>query len=176
MPTFPKVGIVFGTSRSTSPVHKPRSPAHITDQEVLGSEMDTGMGSMIVLLCPHHEELSLQEDAPWGQNAPANDLGSYPFLSALRLSPIGDWEYIRDIKEKCCYVALDFDKEKMKADSPSYAQKYQLPDGQEITLGPEKFLCPEGLFQTDIMGEGKKGTRGEPRRGRQGPCKGDGAQ
>ncbi|XP_032270723.1 actin, alpha skeletal muscle 2-like [Phoca vitulina] len=71
--------------------------------------------------------------------------------SGHSLVSTGDWEYIRHVKEKCCYVALDFDKEKLKADSPSYAQKYQLPDGQEITLGQEKFLCPEGLFQADIM-------------------------
>lgn len=50
----------------------------------------------------------------------------------------------------------------MKASSPSYARKFQLPDGQEITLGPEKFLCPEGLFQADLMGEWKEGTRVSP--------------
>lgn len=83
---------------------------------------------------------------------------SCSFLSPLCLSPIGDWECIRDIKEKCCYVASDFKKEKVKASSPSCARKFQLPDGQEITLGPEKFLCPEGLFQADLMGEGKEGT------------------
>ncbi|VCX42065.1 unnamed protein product [Gulo gulo] len=69
----------------------------------------------------------------------------------------GDLEYIRDIKEKCCYVASDFKEEKAKASSPSYARKYQLPDGQEITLGPEKFLCPEGLFQADLMGRNSLG-------------------
>ncbi|XP_070930211.1 actin, aortic smooth muscle-like isoform X6 [Macaca nemestrina] len=64
----------------------------------------------------------------------------------------GDREYIRDMKEKCCYVALDFDKEKKKTDSPSHHQKYQLPDGQEITVGQESFFCPEALFQTKLIG------------------------
>nr|XP_012613185.1 actin, cytoskeletal 3-like isoform X1 [Microcebus murinus] len=69
----------------------------------------------------------------------------------------GDREWVRDMKENCCYVALDFDKEKMKTDSPSHQQKYQLPDGQEITLGQERFLCPEVLFQTDLVGKNTLG-------------------
>ncbi|XP_063501110.1 actin, cytoskeletal 3 isoform X4 [Symphalangus syndactylus] len=69
----------------------------------------------------------------------------------------GDREYIRDMKEKCCYVALDFDKEKMKTDSPSCQRKYQLPDGQEITVGQESFFCPEVLFQTKLIGKNTPG-------------------
>ncbi|XP_033060446.1 actin-like isoform X2 [Trachypithecus francoisi] len=69
----------------------------------------------------------------------------------------GDREYFRDMKEKCCYVALDFDKEKEKTDSPSHHQKYQLPDGQEITVGQESFFCPEALFQTKLIGRDAPG-------------------
>ncbi|KAK2499347.1 hypothetical protein MC885_014090 [Smutsia gigantea] len=54
-----------------------------------------------------------------------------------------DRECLWDMKEKCCSVAVDLNKEKEGADSPSYAQKYQLPDGQEINLRQERFLCPE---------------------------------
>lgn len=61
----------------------------------------------------------------------------------------GDREYIRDLKERCCYVAVHFDEEKEAA----HARKYQLPDGREIELGQERFLCPEALFQTDLVGE-----------------------
>nr|XP_054295846.1 actin, aortic smooth muscle isoform X2 [Pongo pygmaeus]XP_054295847.1 actin, aortic smooth muscle isoform X2 [Pongo pygmaeus]XP_054295848.1 actin, aortic smooth muscle isoform X2 [Pongo pygmaeus]XP_054295849.1 actin, aortic smooth muscle isoform X2 [Pongo pygmaeus]XP_054295850.1 actin, aortic smooth muscle isoform X2 [Pongo pygmaeus] len=69
----------------------------------------------------------------------------------------GDREYIRDMKEKCCYVALDFDKEKTKTDSASHQRKYQLPDGQEITVGQESFFCPEVLFQTKLIGKNTPG-------------------
>ncbi|XP_015444158.1 actin-85C-like [Pteropus alecto] len=69
----------------------------------------------------------------------------------------GDREYIRDMKEKCCYVALDFDKEQAQANSPSCTQKYQLPDGREISLGPERFFCPEALFHTDLIGRNSLG-------------------
>lgn len=63
------------------------------------------------------------------------------------------------MKEKCCYVALDFDEEQVKASLPSCTQKYQLPDGREISLGPERFLCPEALFHTDLIGEPRGGPR-----------------
>nr|KAF6466139.1 hypothetical protein HJG63_011427 [Rousettus aegyptiacus] len=69
----------------------------------------------------------------------------------------GDREYIRDVKEKCCYVALDFDEEQVKASLPSCTQKCQLPDGREISLGPERFLCPEALFHTDLIGRSSLG-------------------
>uniref|UniRef100_A0A8C0Q694 Uncharacterized protein n=1 Tax=Canis lupus familiaris TaxID=9615 RepID=A0A8C0Q694_CANLF len=91
-------------------------------------------------------------------NVPALYLANQGVLSLYASGQTsGDREYIRNVKEKCCYVALDFDKEKVKADCPSYAQKYQLPDGQEITLGREKFFCPEGLFQADLIGRREPG-------------------
>ncbi|XP_054426655.1 actin, cytoskeletal 3-like [Pteronotus mesoamericanus] len=70
----------------------------------------------------------------------------------------GDREYIRDLKEKCCYVALDFDKEKAEASSPPHAQKYRLPDGQEVELGSERFFGPEVLFQTNLIARDSLGA------------------
>ncbi|XP_010633999.1 actin-85C isoform X1 [Fukomys damarensis] len=69
-----------------------------------------------------------------------------------------DREHIRNVKEKCCYVALDFDKEKVEdRDSSSRPQKFQLPDGQEISLGQGAFLCPEALFQNNLIGRSTPG-------------------
>ncbi|XP_047679459.1 actin, alpha skeletal muscle 2 isoform X3 [Prionailurus viverrinus] len=104
--------------------------------------------------CPLHQS-TIQMDMA-GQ-----DLTSY-LLQLLTdgghsLVSTGDREHVRSIKEQYCYVALDFDKEKVKTDSPSYAQKVQLPDGQEVTLGQEKFFCPEVLFQADLMGRNDLG-------------------
>jgi actin beta/gamma 1 len=61
-------------------------------------------------------------------------------------------EIVRDAKEKLCYVALEFETEKTKA-MQSIEKTYQLPDGGLITLGTERFRCPEVLFNPSLIGK-----------------------
>ena len=66
-------------------------------------------------------------------------------------------EMLVELKEKLCYVAIDFGNEKQTESA------YELPDGTIIHVGNERFRCPEALFlnfQNKITGcpEGFRGV------------------
>ena len=82
-----------------------------------------------------------------------------------KLLKIADYEFegkagidiVREIKEKVCYVALDFEKEMERSKKVKDIEKdYELPNGEIITLNDERFVAPEVLFNPDLYKKREK--------------------
>ncbi|NXC83143.1 ACL10 protein, partial [Cercotrichas coryphoeus] len=54
------------------------------------------------------------------------------------------------LKEQCCYVSLDYEAELLDPGCQQPA-RFQTPDGHWITLGKERFRCPEPLFRPELL-------------------------
>ncbi len=61
-----------------------------------------------------------------------------------------EFEIVRLIKEKVCYLASNLQKEEsIETDKVAYV----LPDGNTLEVGQARFRAPEVLFKPDLIGE-----------------------
>lgn len=63
-----------------------------------------------------------------------------------------DFETVRQIKEKVCYVGYDMEIErKLAQETTTLITQYELPDGRVIKIGSERYEAPEVLFNPGLL-------------------------
>ncbi|XP_072168294.1 actin-1-like [Diadema setosum] len=69
-------------------------------------------------------------------------------------------EVVREVKERLCYVAMDFDTEMERSSrNVKYEAHYVLPDGEHLTINDERFRAPEALFKPTLLGRENVGIQ-----------------
>ena len=65
-------------------------------------------------------------------------------LRGYAFNASADFETVRQMKEKLCYVGYDIETEqKLAQETTVLVESYVLPDGREIKVGGERFGAPE---------------------------------
>eukprot|EP01084_Bolivina_argentea_P207942 354681_1 len=118
-------------------------------------------GSDISHITPIYEGYALQNAILRMDSGSGRDLSDYlmKMLNEIGYNFITSaQEIVNDIKEKLCYVALDYDKEMRKAETSSDMERnYELPDGKFITVVNQRFICSEVVFKPHILGRSSEG-------------------
>ncbi|CDS42232.1 beta centractin [Echinococcus multilocularis] len=65
------------------------------------------------------------------------------------LHTTAEFEIVRQIKERSCFVSLS----PGKVEAVEAQEFYRLPDGSALQIGPARFKAPELLFRPDLIGE-----------------------
>lgn len=79
-------------------------------------------------------------------------------LRGYAFNRTADFDTIREVKEKLCYVCYDHELEKRLAlETTTVTQSYTLPDGRTIKVGAERFECAEALFNPGRIDVDSKG-------------------
>lgn len=79
-------------------------------------------------------------------------------LRGYAFNRTADFDTVRQIKEKFCYVAADINSErKLALETTCLMENYTLPDGRVIKLGRERFEAPEALFTPSLIDSEKSG-------------------
>ena len=118
-----------------------------------GLVIDSGGGvSHVVPIFKHHASTHtiLRQDTASGRNL-TDYLMKILCERGYSCTTSAEREIVRDIKEKLGYVSIDFNQELQNSCS-DVERKYELPDGQVITVGNERFRCTEPIFDPSLLG------------------------
>uniref|UniRef100_A0A3B4ZV54 Actin-related protein 2-A-like n=1 Tax=Stegastes partitus TaxID=144197 RepID=A0A3B4ZV54_9TELE len=73
-------------------------------------------------------------------------------LRGYAFNHTADFETVRMLKEKLCYVGYNIEQEQRLAIETTYlVESYTLPDGRQVNVGGERFGAPEALFQPHLI-------------------------
>ena len=73
-------------------------------------------------------------------------------LRGYAFNRTADFETVRQIKEKLCYVGYDLELEtRLAQETTVLVENYTLPDGRVIKVGSERFEAAEALFQPQLV-------------------------
>ena len=101
-----------------------------------GVVVDSGDG--VTHICPVYEGYGLQNITK-RLDVAGRDITKYLIklllLRGYAFNHTADFDTVREIKEKLCYVAYDVEQEdKLGQETTILVEKYTLPDGREITV------------------------------------------
>ncbi|KAK2160265.1 hypothetical protein LSH36_137g06065 [Paralvinella palmiformis] len=118
-----------------------------------GVVVDSGDG--VTHICPVYEAYSLPHLTKRLDIA-GRDITKYLIklllLRGYAFNHSADFETVRLMKEKLCYVAYDVAQEqKLALETTVLVETYTLPDGRVIKVGGERFEAPEALFQPHLI-------------------------
>ena len=73
-------------------------------------------------------------------------------MKGYAFNSTADFETVREIKEKYCFVSCDISSDrKLDLETSFYNSESKLPDGRKIHISNEKFEAPEILFQPHLV-------------------------
>lgn len=120
---------------------------------ISGVVVDSGDG--VTHICPVFEEYALPH-LTRRLDIAGRDITMYLIklllLRGYAFNHSADFETVRMLKEKLCYIGYNIETEdKLALETTVLVESYTLPDGRVIKVGRERFAAPEALFQPHLI-------------------------